>query len=336
MLADKVRNRAYAAAIAAEVKTGDIVLDIGCGAGLTAMLAARAGAKHVYTCEQQPLIAQAAAQVIERNGLSDRITVIPKMSHDLVLGADVPEPADVVISEIVDTVLLGEGALATLRHAMRKLAKPDARAIPEGGTLMAQLVESEKLLDLWRPQAAEGFDLSAFHRFATVARITPNDFESCGLRPLGPASELFGFDFTRPDVEPGCSTQDLLCSRTGEIHAVFTYFEMDLSPGIRLTNSLESGGHWGRTVFLLDWPAPAEPDGLLRITAQHDTSQLSLSVHEDGSRTGDARCRLKRMKQVRDGGDPFGAERREAVLPVSPPLRKGSSKGSANVVEFQL
>ena len=77
MLGDKLRNRAYSAAIASKVKPGDVVLDIGCGAGLTAMLAARAGAKHVYTCEQQPLIAQAESRVIEENGLADRITDIP-------------------------------------------------------------------------------------------------------------------------------------------------------------------------------------------------------------------------------------------------------------------
>ena len=47
MLADQARNAAYAKAIKAKVKPGDVVLDIGCGAGLTAMLAARAGAKHV-------------------------------------------------------------------------------------------------------------------------------------------------------------------------------------------------------------------------------------------------------------------------------------------------
>jgi len=276
MLADEVRNRDYAKAIAAKVRPGDIVLDIGCGAGLTAMLAARAGAKHVYTCEQQPLIAQAAVRVIEQNGLADRITVLPKMSHNLVVGLDLPELADVVISEIVDTVLLGEGALATLAHAMGKLAKPNARAIPEQGTLKAQLVESSKLLKLWRPHKAEGLKLDAFHPFANVAQVTPNDLLACPLRPLGPAKDLFRFDFKQPDLIAQQTTKPLACSLKGAIHAVLVFFEMDLSNEIRVSNGLNSGGHWGRTAFLTHRSMSAVPGDNLSVTAKHDTSQLSL------------------------------------------------------------
>lgn len=280
MLADKARNHAYARAIAAKVKPGDVVLDIGCGAGLTAMLAARAGAKHVYTCEQQPLIAEAATQVIAQNGLSDRITVISKWSHDIVVGVDIPEPADVVVSEIVDTVLLGEGALATLTHAMSALAKPDARAIPEHGTLMAHLVESDALLDLWRPQEAEGFDLSAFHRFAKVAQITPNDMAACTLRPLGPTTDVFKIDFARPNIKPARTTTDLFCSSSGAIHAVLVSFKMTLAPGIQVENGVKDGGHWGRTAFFLDQPQTARSGDRQTITAQHDAANLSVSVHD--------------------------------------------------------
>mgnify|MGYP001627882785 CR=1 FL=1 len=327
MLADKARNSAYAKAIAATVKPGDVVLDIGCGAGLTAMLAARAGAKHVYTCEQQPLIAEAATRVIAENGLSGRITVIPKWSHNIVVGVDIPEPADVVISEIVDTVLLGEGALATLTHAMSMLAKPGARAVPERGTLMAQPVESGNLMDLWRPQEAEGFDLCAFHRFASVAQITPNDLQACALRPLGPAADLFQFDFTKPNINPARTTEDLACTGAGTIHAVFVSFEMTLAPGIQVANGLASGGHWGRTAFLLDRPVSARPGDQLTITAQHDASHLSVSVHDTAPCTDDAEYAAVWMNQAwnvrrhhRDSGGPAAP-----ATPVwSPPGAKGA------------
>jgi SAM-dependent methyltransferase len=310
MLADSARNRAYAEAIAAKVRPGDVVLDIGCGAGLTAMLAARAGAKHVYTCEQQPLIAQAATRVIADNGLSDRITVIPKWSHDIAVGTDIPERADVVISEIVDTVLLGEGALATLTHAMSALAKPDARAVPEWGTLKAQLVESSGLLDQWRPQEAEGFDLSAFHRFARVAQLTPGEFAACGLRPLGPAAELFRFDFTRPDLTPARTATDLMCAAAGTVHAVLVSFEMQLAPGIRVANGMDSGGHWGRTAFLLDQAQAAAPGDRLAVTAQHDTSHLSVAANGPLIPAGEAAAATvwlnpawRLRPPLREGGD---------------------------------
>lgn len=278
MMADGARNRAYAQTIAATVKPGDIVLDIGCGAGLTAMLAARAGAKHVYTCENQPLIAATARRVIAANGLSDRITVLSKWSHEIILGLDMPEPADIVISEIVDTVLLGEGALSTLKHAMGVLAKPGARAIPEQGTLMAQLVESEDLLDLWRPMHAEGFDLSPFHHFATVAHITPGEFAAIETRALGPTTALFDFDFRAPDTTPIAVTRDLEVDAPGTAHAILASFSMRLCDGVTIANGIHDDGHWGRTAYLLDSPMPIEAGELLTVYAEHDSTNLSVSA----------------------------------------------------------
>ncbi len=278
MLGDTGRNSAYAKAIAAKVRPGDIVLDIGCGAGLTAMLAARAGAEHVYTCESQPMIAAAAKRVIAENGLSDRITVLPKMSHNLVVGEDMAEPADVVLSEIVDTVLLGEGAIATLFHAMHQLAKPGARTIPETGRLFAQPVESQRLFEIWRPAKAEGFDLSPFHGFATMAQMTPHDFAACALRSLGRPTELFSFDFRAPSLASASVSKNLICAQRGTLHAVLVFFEMELAPGVSLGNGLTADGHWGRTAFLQRAPGPVDPDTQVKVTAAHDTTQLSLSV----------------------------------------------------------
>src|SRR5687767_7106476 len=69
MLADAPRNDFYARAIRETVRPGDVVLDIGTGSGLLAMLAAQAGAARVVACEANPALAATAREIVKRNGL---------------------------------------------------------------------------------------------------------------------------------------------------------------------------------------------------------------------------------------------------------------------------
>src|SRR5258708_2618047 len=84
MMDDKRRNTAYRAAIARAVP-GKRVLEIGTGAGLLAMMAARAGASTVTTCERVGLIADRARDIVALNGLATRVKGIGKSSIDLEL-----------------------------------------------------------------------------------------------------------------------------------------------------------------------------------------------------------------------------------------------------------
>ena len=59
LLSDVVRMDAYDRALRALVKPGDVVLDVGAGTGVLAMLAARAGAKRVHAVESLPVAALA-------------------------------------------------------------------------------------------------------------------------------------------------------------------------------------------------------------------------------------------------------------------------------------
>jgi len=116
MMGDKPRNDAYEAAINRAV-AGKRVLDIGTGSGLLSMMAARAGAKSVVTCEAVPLIAARAREIIAANGLSDRITVVDRRSTELATGAGITERAQVLVTEIFSGELISEGVLATIEHA---------------------------------------------------------------------------------------------------------------------------------------------------------------------------------------------------------------------------
>lgn len=148
MLADHARNDAYRRAIEKVVGPGDVVLDIGTGAGLPALFAARAGARHVHTCEMSGALAAVAREVMVDNGYADRVTVHHKRSTALRVGAgrdaDLPGHADVLVSEILDAGLLGEGHAPSIRHARAHLLKPGARIIPAAATLWALPMEAPR------------------------------------------------------------------------------------------------------------------------------------------------------------------------------------------------
>ena len=167
MLADAGRNNAYEKAIiqAVKRKKGAHVLDIGTGSGLLAMMAARAGAKTVTACEVNIPLANAARQVIEDNGFADQITVIGKNSTNLVVGKDMEQRADIIVSEIVDVGLIREGVLTTLSHATQALAVPGAEMIPARAKIFAVLVEAPALRQVNPLSEISGFNLSAFSVF---------------------------------------------------------------------------------------------------------------------------------------------------------------------------
>jgi type II protein arginine methyltransferase len=169
MMNDDARNDAFERAIVRAVTArgpSARVLDIGTGSGLLAMMAARAGAAYVDSCEAVPVIAKTAQRTVELNGYADRVRVIAKKSTDLVLGADIAEPADVLISEVLSSDLLTEGLLGTFEDALRRLVKPGAAVIPQAVTAVGCLAGGAALERLAAVGTVSGFDLSPFSALA--------------------------------------------------------------------------------------------------------------------------------------------------------------------------
>lgn len=64
-------------------------------------------------------MANCAAQIIKENGYTDKIRLIRKRSTEMTVGkdGDMPKQANILVTEVFDTELIGEGALSTFRHA---------------------------------------------------------------------------------------------------------------------------------------------------------------------------------------------------------------------------
>ena len=61
-----------------------------------------------------------ARQVITKNGFSDVIKIVPKRSTEMT-EADMTSRANILVTEVFDTELIGEGALVTFAHAHKDL-----------------------------------------------------------------------------------------------------------------------------------------------------------------------------------------------------------------------
>ena len=168
MLRDHVRNRAYREAIESAVReyarrcAGATappplrVLDIGTGTGLLATLVARAAAAalpegsrgrvEIVAFEVVPAAAEIAAATFARNGA--RVQLVRAHSTDARAGGCVA-PCDLLVAELLDTALLGEGALASVRAAAGRAARgggaptllrPGFASVPAAASVVAQLV----------------------------------------------------------------------------------------------------------------------------------------------------------------------------------------------------
>lgn len=67
---------------------------------------------------------------------------------------------DVVVSEIIDRGLIGEGILPSLRHAREHLLADGGVLVPHSATVHAALLHSEMVLGLNRVDWAAGFAVS--------------------------------------------------------------------------------------------------------------------------------------------------------------------------------
>lgn len=279
MLNDSERNEAYDAAIRRAVKPGDIVLDIGSGSGLLAMMAARAGAAHVYSCEAVPIIAKKARQIVAANGLSDQITILSKLSFNMKIGTDMPKKANVLISEIVDGVLVGEGILPTLNHALSELVEPDAAILPASGRLFLTVIESEEVYLDERASTASGFDVSAFNEFTLHGTSLIGSTRGNAFRELGPVIEAFNFDFTKPGFKPEEHQICLPVDQDGTVHGVLIWFDMALDSEVMIDNHPKRDNqHWGFFVKLLDKPIKKSSGEDLGIIISHDMTAIDVRI----------------------------------------------------------
>ncbi len=271
---DERRNAAYAEALRHFVTPDTTVFEIGTGTGILAMLAARAGAKHVYTCERREDVAAAAREIIARNGFAERITVIAKDAHQVRVGTDLPERCNLFVAEIVDNSLLGEQVLPLTQLARERFLTADAGLLPRSVAAIGYAVTGQGQAHKYRMGQISGFDMTPFNRFTP---IEINAGKGGGeLHPLTAPTELARFDLDAAIRQEGEFKVNLIATRAGEAQAICRWLRLDFGAGILFENNPPHRSCWDPQLHILPQPPLLDVGDPLALTLQHDQDALYL------------------------------------------------------------
>ncbi|KDP39866.1 hypothetical protein JCGZ_03397 [Jatropha curcas] len=285
MLNDSPRNRAYREAIDKTITKPCHVLDIGAGTGLLSMMAARAMAsgeqkstdtKGVVTaCESYLPMVKLMRKVLHINGMGRNINIINKRSDELKVGMDIPARADVLVSEILDSELLGEGLIPTLQHAHEMLLVENSLSVPYRATIYGQLVESTflwKLHDLYNNEAKASDDIRLVPTgLDTILSVKLQqhpmhcDAIAKEIKLLSEPFKVFEFDFWKRPDSHGEAELHIKTTDNGRVHAILSWWKLQLdyegtifystSPKwIGLPTKISTGhwhDHWKQCVWFL-------------------------------------------------------------------------------------
>lgn len=276
IIADDARNHFYARALAAAVTPDSVVFEIGTGSGLLALLAARAGARHVYTCESQPEVAKAAKDIIEVNGYRDKVTVIPKAAQALVPGLDIPELADIFVAELIDNSILGEGLLPLTELAKRSFLKPDALLIPEVVTVVGAAASAKKMRGNFSVDHVMGFDLTPFNRFKPPEISCASG--SGKIELLGPVTDLVRFDLRQSNWSPRTTNTNIYVDRECEIDGVARWIRLE-SQGVSVyENPPWIDSCWDPHLCIFQKSVQLQSGQALQILTYHDWDSLYVTM----------------------------------------------------------
>lgn len=231
MLHDTARMDSFRRAIAATVKPGDVVVDIGCGSGVLSFMACDAGARKVYAIEAGPVI-ELARELAAENGFADRIEFLEGWSTEVSVG----EPADVLISETIGNAGFDEGIVAWTVDARRRLLRPDPVLVPERLRMWVAAVESfddHTLVSDWQTTGLP-YDYTAAHRRA-VRMLWFADFTPSNL--LGQPELAGDVDLRTAADEPVTSSGSLRVDRDGTLHGLACWFDSLLCAGVTIDNA---------------------------------------------------------------------------------------------------
>ena len=321
MLNDRRRNELYQQAIVKAVdalrqdpanEEPTTVLDIGTGTGLLSMMVAQTLTKSgrsietIQALEMSTAMAALAKRVINDNQLQNHINVTTVHSS----GLQTTQLAHLCVSELLESGLLGEGLLPSLRDAWGRLLRPHAIMIPQGIRVYAAVLEGEWLLS-YHPATLlnnkeEGLSYRSMSDASTTATAPSVPVavpihadkllrDGC-LRLLTEAECVLVINLDRKERLPSergqNTTVSTLVRQSGTAHAILVWWDLDLWRGqteseTTISYSMKPGAepfqdHWHQCLHIPPYPVNVAAGNAVTLRASHNDLRVQVALLEPG------------------------------------------------------
>ncbi len=226
----------------------------------SAIVQARAGARHVYAIEAGR-IGQTARTLFAANGVASQITLLEGWSSQVSL----PERADVLVSEMIGNEPLGERVLEVTVDAVKRWLKPEAALVPRrlkiyglAVTIPPAMLKKHTAEPATLRHWSDWYEID-LSPLAEVARPQSAVFyvapqRARKWRTLGDPILLAEVDFKTAQDLVIDQTTTLTAMTAGRFNGLLVYFDLELSPRQHLsTHPTEATAecHWRDPVWLL-------------------------------------------------------------------------------------
>ncbi len=285
LIATGPRIQAYARALKGAIRPGCVVVDVGAGTGIFALLACQYGASHVHAVEPDDSILLGRAMAAA-NGYEGRITFHQCLSTQLTLET----PADVIISDLRGVVPLLQHHIPAIIDARHRLLAERGVLIARCDTLRAALVDSPQLYQRYAEPWLHndlGLDLRAAHRFVC------NSWRKVHAKPeqlLSTPQTWATLDYHSIDSSDVAGDLVWTIERGGTAHGFLLWFDTDLGDGIGFSNAPDQPELlYGQAFFPLEEPVGLAAGDKVRVQLRADLvdGDYIWSWNTDFLRTGD-------------------------------------------------
>lgn len=260
LLGQRSRLVKFKQAIENVVEKGDYVVDIGTGSGVLALLAAKAGAGRVTAIDVNPESLRYAKLAAKTNNVEDVIEFVERHFADYTP----TEKADVVICEMLSSMMLVEQQIPASYYATQTILKPYGILLPKEVRVYIVPVECP---EIWNRFQFEELN------FPRVVQTAAPD----ATRDLADMQVLETFDLTNlPKYTLVDKISNFMVESSGTIHGIIGVFESQLYGDIQLT--MEDG--WKQLFIPLPYPIDVSKEDIFSVRISYEPGKYDSLVIE--------------------------------------------------------